>query len=72
MDGYAAGSVKHHPDWPATPIIARRTAFDDNDATGCLSWLEVSDSALYRTETYVADWPDVEGLTLRVEVTPAP
>ncbi|WP_202910247.1 hypothetical protein [Mycobacteroides abscessus] len=74
MDGYLRGSVKTHPDYPENPTIALRSVFDDDDATGCTSWLVVSASsgALYRTEAYVRDWPDVEGATLCTTVTPPP
>lgn len=65
MDGYAAGSVKAHPDYALNGTIAVRTGFDDDDPTGCLSWLVVSPTggAIYRTEGFVADWPDADGLT---------
>ncbi|NOR93927.1 hypothetical protein D2E33_16520 [Mycobacteroides abscessus] len=74
MDGYLRGSVKIHPDYPENPTIALRSVFDDDDATGCNSWLVVSASsgALYRTESFVADWPDADGLTLTTTLTPAP
>lgn len=74
MDGYLAGSVKTHPDYPRTPTIAVRTIFDDTDVTGCTSWIVVSagSGALYRTESFVADWPDAAGLTSGVHLTPAP
>lgn len=74
MDGYLPGSVKTHPDYPENPTIAIRTVFHDEDATGCTSWLVVSASsgALYRTERFVADWADADGLTLAAGVTPAP
>lgn len=65
MDGYRPGSVKAHPDYPATSTVAVRTVFEDDDNTGCLSWLVVAASggSFYRTEASVADWPDVEGMT---------
>lgn len=74
MDGYLRGSVKTHPDYPENPTIALRSVFDDDDATGCTSWLVVSASsgALYRTESFVADWPDANGLTLTTTLTPTP
>lgn len=74
MDVYLPGSVKQHPDWPANTTIAQRTTFHDDDATGCTSWLVLSPSsgALYRTEAYVRDWPDVGGATLSTTVTPPP
>ncbi|MEU9805420.1 hypothetical protein [Mycobacterium sp. NPDC050853] len=74
MDRYLQGSVKKHPDYPQNPTIALRTIFHDDDATGCTSWLVVSPSsgALYRTESFVAHWPDVEGATLAAALTPPP
>ncbi|OHU29014.1 hypothetical protein [Mycobacteroides chelonae] len=74
MDGYLPGSVKQHPEWPSNATVALRTIFDDNDATGCLSWLVVSAGAgaHYRTESFVADWPDVDGAALTSAVTPPP
>ena len=66
---YAPGSIKLHPDWPATPTHAVRTVFHDDDATICTSWQVVSPSSgvQYRTEAFVADWADAPGLTLTTE-----
>lgn len=74
MDGYRAGSLKHHPDWAANGTVAVRSTFDDTDDTGCSSWLVVSpgSGALYRTEAFVAEWPDVPDFTLTVEATATP
>ena len=74
MDGYRPGSIKTHPDYPENPTVAIRTSFEDNDDTGCTSWLTVTGGGVsqYRTEAYVAAWPDAVGLTLVVEPTPSP
>lgn len=74
MDGYLRGSLKHHPDWATNRTVAVRSDFQDDDDTGCTSWLVVSpgSGALYRTEAFVADWPDVPEFTLTTEATAAP
>lgn len=60
MNNYAAGSMKRHPDWPATPELVMRSAYDDGQYPGWTSWIKVSP---HRTEfvdpSEVADWPDV-------------
>lgn len=63
---YAPGHVKVHPDWPANVSIAQRTGFDDDDDTPCNSWkvIHPTNGSIDRRHDRVADWPDVDELTL--------
>ncbi len=59
---YLPGSLKRHPDWPATLVVALRTVFDDDSPGPCKAWLDLTpgNGTNFRLHLEVADWPDVE------------
>lgn len=58
MTDHPAGTVKHHPDWPAVREIAMRTDYVDGQYPGWTSWMLVRPSGSeFVDPAVVADWP---------------
>lgn len=54
-----AGTVRRHPDWPAEPVLAMRSAFTDDQFPGWTSWIALSPTgSSFVTAESVADWPE--------------
>lgn len=60
MNEYPAGSLKRHPDWPANPTLAMRSAYDDGQYPGWTSWIKISpDRTEFVTPGELTGWIDV-------------